>query len=426
MHQDDFDPGNINYICASDSEAPNNRLASAVKPFDLTPSVTFDPTAVNSGDEVTVKPRDFGGDITSINLGGEVALDSDDWTEDGSDLLFYMPGGLSGTVNVSVTDGTDTQRVDIVVTPSGLVLSKSEVAPNETIIISGTGFSENSTILVSEIKIDGVALVVDSAGTRGTGDARYIQTTSSGEFTATVSVWHASVCDPPNSTETEDCSSNPALGDGTYTVKATDAKGFEGSASITVLEPSLSVNPAVASPRDYITISGANWPISTSSVDNDVNINVDDRDRSASLDSTGRFNYSYQLSGDINIGSSHTITVTYDGGTGGDIEEEIDFEVPESNVVLSPGAAVPGQTISLEITGMPIYSLVKHVKIDGADRLDISFNTDSDGNVTVTGILVPFLDPGFYPVEVGVGTNPDDDLLGACPRNNVLNDNRLH
>ena len=400
MHQDDFDPGNINYICASDSEAPNNRLASAVKRFDLTPSVTFEPTAVNSGDEVTVKPRDFGGDITSINLGGEVALDSDNWTEDGSDLLFFMPGGLSGTVNVSVTDGTDTQRVDIVVTPSGLVLSKSEVAPNETIIISGTGFSDNANIAVGDIKIDGKALDVDNAGTQSVNGVLVVRTTSSGEFTATASVWHVSVCDPPNS---DNCSSNPVLSDGDYTVKATDSNGYEGKATITILEPTLSVNPAVASPRDYITISGANWPVSTSSDDNDVTITVDGRERSASVDSTGRFNYSYQLSGTINIGASHTISVSYDGGDGGNIKEEVDFDVPESNVVLSPGAAAPGQSISLEITGMPIYTLVDHVKIDSADRLDVSYNTDAEGNVTVTGILVPFLDPAFYPVEVKVG-----------------------
>ena len=40
------------------------------------------------------------------------------------------------------------------------------------------------------------------------------------------------------------------------------------------------VTPVVASPRDYITISGANWPVSTSDDDREVNINVDDRNRS--------------------------------------------------------------------------------------------------------------------------------------------------
>ena len=53
---------------------------------------------------------------------------------------------------------------------------------------------------------------------------------------------------------------------------------------------------------------------------------------------------------------------------------------------------------------MPPYSLVEHVKIDGADRLGgRNINTNREGDATVADILVPFLDPGFYPVEVKVG-----------------------
>ena len=53
---------------------------------------------------------------------------------------------------------------------------------------------------------------------------------------------------------------------------------------------------------------------------------------------------------------------------------------------------------------MPPYTLVDHVRIDGADRLGgRNVNTDREGDATVTDILVPFLDPGFYPVEVKVG-----------------------
>ena len=61
VHQDEFDAGNVNYICAEDSEAGNPRAASAVKMFDLTASISLDPAEANSGDEVTLKARDFGG-----------------------------------------------------------------------------------------------------------------------------------------------------------------------------------------------------------------------------------------------------------------------------------------------------------------------------------------------------------------------------
>ena len=59
VHQDEFDAGEVNYICAADNESPSNRLASAVKVFDVTPSLTISPDSVSSGEEVTLKPRDF-------------------------------------------------------------------------------------------------------------------------------------------------------------------------------------------------------------------------------------------------------------------------------------------------------------------------------------------------------------------------------
>ena len=72
VHQDEFKAGEVNYICAADNESPANRKASAVKTFDLTPSLTVSPDAVSSGDEVTLKPRDF-------NSGHEVSLAASRW-----------------------------------------------------------------------------------------------------------------------------------------------------------------------------------------------------------------------------------------------------------------------------------------------------------------------------------------------------------
>ena len=218
-------------------------------------------------------------------------------------------------------------------------------------------------------------------GTEGTRTNRYLETTSDGEFTVTVMVWH-------------DGASNPALDDDEYTIKVTDETGFEGKAKITILEPTVMVNPAIASPRDFITISGENWPASNSDDDHEVKIEVNDKTRSANIDSTGRFNYQYQLSAGIGIGDEHDVVVTFDGGDGGDIEEEATFAVPSSNVVITPAAAAPGEMISLEITGMPIYEQVDRVMIDGGNRLSGSaINTDSEGDVTIADVLIPTRTP---------------------------------
>ena len=73
VHQDEFDAGMVNYICAKDSESEGgNRYASAVKVFEVKDSLSITPEAVASGEEVTLKPRDFMSSATLeyVYLGG--------------------------------------------------------------------------------------------------------------------------------------------------------------------------------------------------------------------------------------------------------------------------------------------------------------------------------------------------------------------
>ena len=398
VHQDEFKPGEMNYICAEDSEAGNPRQANAVKTFDLTASISLDPAEADSGEEVTLKARDFGGALTSISLGPDKTWTADDTDtdafsvdKDDNDYTFDVPGGLSGVIQVSAKRGSTRKTANLTITPSSLTLSQTEVAPNESIVISGSGFSDGATISVADIKIDGKMLEVDDAGTDGPANNRHVAITSAGQFTVTVNVWH-------------DGAGNPALDADEYTIKVTDSKGYEGKTKITISEPTVMVTPLVAGPRDYITISGANWPVSTSEDDYDVSIGVDGKTRSASIDRSGRFNYEYRLSGGIPIGKEQDVKVTFTSKYDDEIEEETTFSVPSSNVVITPPAAAPGQTIGLEISGMPIGELVSEVTIDGGDRLGgINLNTDRNGDVTITGIVVPYSEPGFYPVKIKVG-----------------------
>ena len=402
VHQDEFNPGAVNHICAADSEAGNPRFSSDIDTFILEASVTVSPASASFGDEVTVKPRDFVDPISKITLGPTCSWtpasgDTDCFTpeRDGSDFVFDLPGDLDEQIQIAVTDGDQTKRIYMGVVPASLTLSKSEVAPNESIVISGNGFNRGVKILVSDITIDGEVLDVDDAGTEGAGTGRYVTTTSNGTFTVTARVWAMG-------------DSNPALDDDTYTIKVVDEQNFEGEAEITINAPSIMVSPDRASPRDFIVISGENWPVTTTDLDNEVDIIIHrgetyERRRSANVDGNGRFRYEYQLPAGVRIGDEQKVQVRFDGA-GGDIEEDTTFAVTDAGLGLMPAAAAPGQTVSVEIEGMPPYTLVEHVKIDGANRIGgRNVNTDREGNATVADILVPFLDPGFYPVEVKVG-----------------------
>ena len=397
----DFSPGNTNYICIRDDNAPTRRVSSAAKAFELEHSIAVEPASVASGEEVTVKLRDYpaAATVTSVSLDGKKSSGGGDFvaTRSGSEITFDMPGGVSGTVEVAVTaDGASTKTTTITVDPASLSLSQTEVAPNASIIISGSGFNEGSEIPVSNIKMDDEPLVVDDAGTQSCAHSsgECVKVTSSGEFTATVRIWTAS-----------SSNANPALDDGEYTVKAKDAAGFEGKGKITVLAPTITVTPDTASPRDFIVISGENWPISTSDDDFSVTIEIDDRTRNADTDGTGRFRYEYQLRASIGIGDEHDVKVSIKDGDREDIEEETTFSVTQAELGIMPAAAAPGQMISVEIQGMPPYTLVDKISIGRVSLLgNQSVTTDREGDATVANITVPFLDPGHYPVEVAVGS----------------------
>ena len=362
-----------------------------------------------SGEEVTVKLRDYPSNVTvtSISLDGKKTLTSGSspstttFERDGSDLVFEMPGGVSGTVEISVVAvGASNKDTTIVVDPASLNLSTSEVAPNASIIISGSGFNEGSYIPVENITMDDEPLVVDDAGTVScpdkveTDSTECVKVTSSGEFTATVRIWTAS-----------DSEANPALDDGDFTIKVKDADGFEGKGTVTILEPTIKVTPETASPRDFIVISGENWPISTADDDFSVTIEVDGRTRSADTDGTGRFRYEYQLRASIKIGEEHDVKVSIADDDREDIEEETTFNVTQADLGITPAAAAPGQMISVEVGGMPPYTLIGQIRIGRVSLLgNQSVTTNREGDATVSNITVPYLDPGHYPVEVVVGS----------------------
>ena len=425
VHQDDFAPGNVNHICAVDSEAGAPRFASRVltpaadsgtdnaevDTFELSPKIDLDPASGSYGDEITVKARDFDGQLTSITLGplmkwtndGDNSNDDFSVDRDGSEYTFELPGGLDERTQIAAVgkDGegnNETERAYLTIEASNLTLSSSEVAANESIIIEGRGFDDEAEIPLSQITIDGEPLDVETAGTDSceNSSGQCIQIDSNGQFVVEARVW--------TDLQRSATSGNPALDADTYTIEVVDSTGFEGEADITILDPTVSVSPDTAGPRDYITVSGENWPVSNEDDDFEVDIEVDGRSRSATIDSSGRFRYEYRLSSGIALGEEHDVTVSF-VGYGGDFDEEASFSTPDAGISVMPGAASPGDTISVELLGMPVFQVVSEVRIAGGNRLGGQVvNTDRDGNATVTNILVPAADPGHYSVRVTVGS----------------------
>ena len=126
---DDYSAGMTNYICMRDDNAPTRRMTT-VKPFEMEPSIAASPAEVSSGDEVTVAIRDFSGfgstdGVNMVSLSGKKMWDPIDDPDDAPDdfdvvidvtnkeLTFDMPGGVSGSVEISVTVGTVSKQATI-------------------------------------------------------------------------------------------------------------------------------------------------------------------------------------------------------------------------------------------------------------------------------------------------------------------------
>ena len=413
-----FGAGNVNQICMVDGE---NRYSSDIDDFKLQPSIRVVPSTVSSGDTVNVFAQDYpgGGGFVELKLAGQVvyasgatgnavAVRSTSLTDGAATATFDVPGSvggkpLQGTVRVDAKWGDTNESAKITVAGSELTPSASDVLPNESITISGNGYGSQTCINVADITLDNVAVQVDLESTvrctSGSGDTATtyagVEVSNSGQFVATITLWPD---DDQNTT-------NPTLIAGSHELTVEDSQGFTGSTKLTIAEPTISVLPDIVGPRDYVVISGENWPIDNTDNSNSgliaIEISEGGRTRSYSVyaDNTGRFTAEHRVSKDVAIPSTNQVKGDYGEG---EIVEVGNFSVPAATVTVTPSSAQPGDMVNLSATDMPVYASADYVKIGGTVFNDPGANTDIDGNITIDDILVPGLDPGTYSVVINV------------------------
>ena len=428
-----FSAGKDNYICMNDGE--DRKSDTDVEDFHLEPSIRVVPSTVSSGDTVNIFAQDYpfsDQPLTQLKLAGTDVtnavekLTRDSLVQGSAAISFEVPGSvdgapLQGTVRVDArwgnldgtpakcdVDGTDdptpctSKNSKITVTGSELTASVTDVLPNETITITGNGFGSQTCVAVENIQLDGVPLQVDEESTfncdhddnDSTSTIKAVEVSNSGQFVATITMW------PEDTREGAD---NPTLISGTHTLDVEDSAGFVGLTTLMIAEPTISVVPDVVGPRDYVVITGSNWPIDN--VDNSnsglvqVVISDDQNEREYSVypDNIGRFTIEHRVSKDVGIPSTNQVK-----GSHSDVVKIGSFTVPAATVTVTPTQAQPGDTISLSATDMKPYAEADYVKVGGTSYNDPGANTDIDGNITIDDVLVPGLDPGTYSVIINV------------------------
>ena len=396
-----FGPGNTNHICMADGEGRKSK--TDVEDFNLEASIKVVPSSVTTGDTVNVFAQDYqnqGQGFTQLKVAGEVIPVSFIQSSriigmDGSgSVTFEVPGGLEGVLRVDAQWGMDPNDVSknskITIAGADLNASKTDVRPNDTITITGSGFGVKTCVPESNITLDNVPVMVhpDSLADR-CGDG--VEVSNSGQFVATVILWPAVG------------GTNPTLIPGTHKLEVKDTNQYASSINLTIDEPSVTVSPDIAGPRDYITIIGENWPVDN--LDNTlgapVNVTVQDvgngRLYPVYADSVGRFSVEHRIHRKVAIPDSVQVKATF-----GDVAKIGSFAVPASTITVTPNEGQPGDMVTLTANNMPVYTSADYVEIGGTTYDDPGVNTDRDGNITVEDVLIPGLDPGVYSVVINV------------------------
>ena len=385
----------------------------AIEEFKVTGTTTLGSDSVGKGELLKISIADWIDDLPdAVRIGG-APLDIVD--EDGDVLssvvldadraaTFYVKvGGTIGLGTKTVVLFNGTTRLDdasVEITSLDLSVSPSSAVPGQEITVEGTGFT--SGLKLTTLTVGGVAQTTLSNRNKVNG----YDVLSGGRVVISFKV-------PGGVT------------DGSKNIQVTDADSRIGEVSLTVPEPTITLNPDSSRRGTDVAVSGTGFPANS-------NITVDYGTNEPGIatgrtDSTGNFTAAFGIPSDAAIGGDATVKASVTVG-GTDYEAEAIHAVPDKAITVTPEVARSGDTIMIVGTGFPRYADVQ-VKIgDGVFRATNS-RTDGIGDFTVS-VIVPGIDSGTHVLQVDAGgsiatwvmTVPDAAVIITRPSGDVFAD----
>jgi IPT/TIG domain len=271
-----------------------------------------------------------------------------------------------------------------------VTLSPATALPNQSIIVTGKGFTTGGGTKVSSIAI-GVSLIPVEKINFGSA----VDVDNGGNFVANVVI-------PLNSA---------TLTPGSYSVEATDSAGVKASTSLTIPTPTLSVSPTSSRVGSTVTATGANFPINNGGfgADNTPAITIEyevNGGTSRSVvtvfpDSSGGFTATFTVPVDAPVPSSDNIVRALISGASAAATTK--HSVPNPILTPSPAKGAPGTEVTLTGSDFKAFATVTSLTLGGLDVVDLSgLHTDAIGGFTIT-FVVPETYGGAQPVSVEVG-----------------------
>ena len=384
-----------------------------IEEFKVTGTTTLGSDSVGKGELLKISIADWINDVPdAVRIGGAPLRIVD---EDGDVLVpvvldadraatFYVKvGGTIGLGTKTVVLFNGTTRLDdasVEITSLDLSVSPSSAVPGQEITVEGTGFT--SGLKLTTLTVGGVAQTTLSNRNSVNG----YDVLSGGRVVISFKV-------PGGVT------------DGNKNIQVTDADSRIGEVSLTVPEPTITLNPDSSRRGTDVAVSGTGFPANS-------NITVDYGTNEPGIatgrtDSTGNFTAAFGIPSDAAIGGDATVKASVTAG-GTDYEAEAIHAVPDKAITVTPEVARSGDTIMIVGTGFPRYADVR-VKIgDGMFRATNS-RTDGIGDFTVS-VIVPGIDSGTHVLQVDAGgsiatwvmTVPDAAVIITRPSGDVFAD----
>ena len=324
-----------------------------------TPSITVSPSQGPVGATVTVAGTGFsvsstvglvldGVTIPSCTSGSLGTDSSGDFS-----CTFAVPSGTSGTTVTATDVGGQTATGTFTVTVPKITVSPKQGPIGEQVSVSGSGFSESSTV---SLVFDSVVVSSCTSGSLSTG--------LTGAFSCTFLV--------------------PSGTSGTV-VAATDIGGQQATGKFTVTTPTITVSPKRGPVGAVVTVSGKGFSVSSTAglIFDGVSIGTCSIGGGLTTSGTGTFSCSFAVPSGT---SGTTVTATDTGGqhaTG-------KFTVTTPTIKVTPTKGPAGSTVTVSGTGFSVSTTLKSLLFDNvliSSCTSGSLTTNAAGSFSCTFVV---------------------------------------
>ena len=395
----------------------------------LESSIKVTPGTAAIGDRVQVTARDFvaGGTISPsssrISIGGVPVTNFESTNVSSTgDATFEMtiPNEVaSGTQNLVVSDGperatntvhdivnTGGARFNMVVSGAQLSVTPSErLVPNQTVTLSGRGFSTGDRDGNAEINVnDSDATISGDDTDLGARSQKFnegdpIDVDNAGNWSSSFVVPITDVTTTPGDQE----------------LSITDSKGRSGAVNLNMAERQLTLTPASGRVGTRVNLEGSGFPADNPGEGGDRTVTVEiqysvtgDTRTVVTLTPDGSGNIRGWFTVPLNAGipSTNAVRAIFDipGSDGAvSVTTSAVHQVPRAGITLDQESGPAGTIVTLTGGGFKRYTTVSEIKFGALDvRSGFGLSTDGVGGFETT-FLVPGANTGAQAVSVKVG-----------------------